>query len=322
MTASRVDALPLAATGPSWGRVLGYLGAAFLGAVLLFAAWAKALDPLAFAREIHSQKLDFLLPAHAVALLALGLEVGLGAALLLGVRRLWVLLPSALLVVFFLSLTGHTYWLAAHGVAPDPGGCGCFGNLVERSPAQAFWQDLLLLVPPLALAFVGRPTDPSQATRPWGRTAVAALLALAAMGFAWKSPDLPLDDLATRLKPGTDIRTLCAGSGNDRVCLDTAVPDLASGARLVVLADLADPGFEKAVDRLNGYAGSGREPALIVLADVTAEQKQAFFWRWAPSFPIVETPGALLHPLYRRLPRSFVLQDGRVTRTYPGLPPL
>src|SRR6476660_3208496 len=203
MTASRVEALPLSAAGPSWARVLGYLGAAFLGAVLLFAAWAKALDPLAFAREIHSQKLDFLLPAHAMALLALGVEVGLGAALLLGVRRLWVLLPSALLVAFFLSLTGHTYWLAAHGVAPDPGGCGCFGNLVERSPAQAFWQDLLLLVPPLALAFVGRPTDPSPAARPWGRTAVAALLALAAMGFAGKSPDLPLDDLATRLKPGT-----------------------------------------------------------------------------------------------------------------------
>ena len=27
-------------------------------------------------------------------------------------------------------------------------------------------------------------------------------------------------------------------------------------------------------------------------------------------------------PLYRRLPRSFVVQDGRVTHTYPGLPPL
>src|SRR5689334_18294882 len=100
MTASRVEALPLFAAGPSWARwvrMLGYLGAALLSAVLLFAAWAKVLDPLAFAREIHSQKLDFLLPASAVALLALGLEVGLGAALLLGVRRLWILIPSALL---------------------------------------------------------------------------------------------------------------------------------------------------------------------------------------------------------------------------------
>jgi uncharacterized membrane protein YphA (DoxX/SURF4 family) len=332
VTVSRAEPLALPASGPSWARVLGLLGAAFLGAVLLFAAWAKALDPQAFAQQIHAEKLDFFLPAQAMALLALGLEVGLGAALLLGVRRLWVLVPAALLVAFFLFLTGRTYWLAAHGVAPDAAGCGCFGNLVERSPAEAFWQDLLLLVPGLALAFLGRRQDRDgrdrrdrrgrRAGAPRVRTALAAVLALAAMGFAWKSPDLPLDDLATRLKPGAEVRQMCAGAATDRVCLDTAVPDLASGAHLVVMADLADPGFQKAVPDLSAYAGSGREPALEVLADVTPEQKQAFFWRWAPSFPIVETPGALLKPLYRRLPRSFVVQDGRVTRTYPGLPPL
>jgi uncharacterized membrane protein YphA (DoxX/SURF4 family) len=331
VTVSRAEPITLPASGPGWSRisrVVGYLGAAFLGLVLLAAAWAKALDPQAFAQQIHGEKLDFLLPAAKMALLALGLEVGLGAALLLGVRRLWVLVPAVLLVAFFLFLTGRTYWLALHGVAPAAGGCGCFGNLVERSPAEAFWQDLLLLVPALALAFLGRRpgSDLSASSRdasaPRARTAVAFGLAVAAMVFAWKSPDLPLDDLATRLKPGAEIKKMCAGAGADRVCLDTAVPDLGSGAHLVVMADLADPGFQKAVPALNAYAVQGREPAVEVLADVTSEQKQAFFWRWAPSFPIVETPGALLKPLYRRLPRSFVVQAGRVTRTYPGLPPL
>jgi uncharacterized membrane protein YphA (DoxX/SURF4 family) len=320
VTVSRAEPIALPAAGPAWARVLGLCGAAFLGLVLLAAAWAKALDPQAFAQQIHGEKLDFLLPAHAVALLALGLEVGLGTALLFGVRRLWVLVPAALLVAFFLALTGRTYWLAAHGVAPDPAGCGCFGNLVERSPAAAFWQDLLLLVPGLALAFLGRRHDATGAPRV--RAAAAAVLALATVGFAWKAPDLPLDDLATRLKPGAAIQQMCAGAGNDRVCLDTAAPDLAAGAHLVVMADLADPGFQKAVPALNAYAGSGREPAVTVLADATAEQKQAFLWRWAPAFPIVETPGALLKPLYRRLPRSFVVEGGRVTHTYPGLPPL
>ncbi|HZF08822.1 MAG TPA: MauE/DoxX family redox-associated membrane protein [Thermoanaerobaculia bacterium] len=322
----RAPATP--ATARSWTGWLGTLGGAFLGLVLLFAAWAKALDPAAFAQQIHGQKLDFLLPAPTVALLALGLEVGLGVTLLLGVRRLWVLVPAALLVVFFLSLTGRAYWLAAHGVAPDAAGCGCFGNLVQRSPAEAFWQDLLLLVPALALAFVGRAGRDDRGQRapgPWVRTMAAAVLALAAMAFAWKAPDLPLDDLATRLKPGAEIKGMCAGAGADRVCLDTVAPDLTSGAHLVVLADLTDPGFQKAVAALNAYAGSGPSPAapaVSVLADVTAEQKQTFFWRWAPAFPIVETPAAILKPLYRRLPRSFVTQDGRVTRTYPGLPPL
>ena len=56
-------------------------------------------------------------------------------ALLLGVRRLWVLFPALLLVAFFVSLTGRSYWLAAHGVKDSAANCGCFGNLVQRSPA-------------------------------------------------------------------------------------------------------------------------------------------------------------------------------------------
>jgi uncharacterized membrane protein YphA (DoxX/SURF4 family) len=324
-TFSRAEPIRAAASGPSWTGVLGYLGGAFLGLVLLVAAWAKALDPAAFAAQIHGEKLDFFLPAQTMALLALGLEVALGVALLLGLRRLWVLLPAVALVGFFLALTGRIYWLAAHGVAPDAAGCGCFGNLVERTPAQAFWQDLLLLVPALALAFLGRRRAESGAVAErasWGRATLAAILALATLGFAWKAPDLPLDDLATRLKPGIEIKGICAGGGADRVCLDTVAPDLVSGAHLVILADLADPAFQKAVDSLNGYSNAAQGPGLTVLAAATGAEKQAFFWRWAPSFPIVETPAALLKPLYRRLPRSFVVESGRVTRTYPGLPPL
>jgi len=33
-----------------------------------------------------------------------------------------------------------------------------------------------------------------------------------------------------------------------------------------------------------------------------------------------EIPVALLRPLYRTLPRTFFVEEGRVTRTYPGLP--
>jgi hypothetical protein len=50
--------------------------------------------------------------------------------------------------------------------------------------------------------------------------------------------------------------------------------------------------------------------------------ERLFFWKWGPTFKIVEAPAELLRPLYRRLPRSFAVQDGRVTATFPGLPPL
>ena len=51
-----------------WQRVLGALGGAVLGAVFLIAAWAKTLDPSAFADQITLEGLDFLLPAEIVAL--------------------------------------------------------------------------------------------------------------------------------------------------------------------------------------------------------------------------------------------------------------
>jgi uncharacterized membrane protein YphA (DoxX/SURF4 family) len=300
----------------AWLGRLGILGGVFLGAVLLVAVWAKAMDPAAFAEQIRIEGLDFLLSAPAVALIALALEAGLGLALLLGVRRLWVLVPAALLVAFFVFLTGRAWWMSAHGLR-EAESCGCFGNLVQRTPAEAFWQDLLLLMPALLLAFVGRDRS---ARFPAVRTAVVAIATVAVALFAWKSPELPLDNLATRLRPGVEIAQLCAGGGAEPVCLSTVAPDLKTGSHLVVLANLDDPALEKAVGALNDRAGRGED--VWVLSTSPQETQQAFFWRFGPKFQIVETPEPLLRPLYRRLPRSFRVQDGRVTETYAGLPDL
>ena len=311
-----------------FGRAIGTLGGCLLGAILLVAVWGKALDPAAFAQQIHADGLDRLLPAGALALLALALEAGIGLALLLGVRRLWVLVPASLLVVFFLLLNGRAYWLAAHGQASAAASCGCFGNLVQRTPAEAFWQDLALLALPLALAFVGRDRDLPRL--PPIRTALVALFAVAVPVFAWRAPELPLDDLATRLAPGATMSTLCAGGGGSSgsgvragaVCLDTVAPELDHGNHLVVLDDVDDPALARAVAGLNAYADGPGAATVWVLTASDPKRQRLFFWRWGPTFKIVEAPPELLRPLYRRLPRSFTVQDGRVTATFSGLPPL
>lgn len=297
---------------------VGTFGGAFLACVLLFAVWAKAIDPPSFVDQIRTEGLDFLLPARAVALIALALEAGLGLLLLLGVRRKWVLIPATLLVAFFLSLTGRAWWLAEHGQRNAAESCGCFGNLVQRTPAQAFWQDLALLVPALLLAWVGRERRPPLV--PPIRTTVAVIGTVLVLLLAWKAPELPLDNLATRLRPGVDVSKTCVGEGAQRVCLDGMIPELRQGESLVVMAKLDDPAFTKAVDGLNAYA-SGPGPALWVLTSSTADQQRAFFWQWGPRFQIREAPPELLRPLYRRLPRSFAVKDGRVTTTFQGLPP-
>src|SRR4051812_41007920 len=165
---------------------VGTFAGAFLGCVLLFAVWAKMIDPGAFATQIQTEGLDFLIPAQGVALIALALEAGLGLALLLGVRRKWVLIPATLLVAFFVSLTGRAWWLAAHGLRDAGESCGCFGNLVQRTPAQAFWQDLALLVPALLLAWVGRERRPP--LFPPVRTAGGGGGGLGAGGFCREGP--------------------------------------------------------------------------------------------------------------------------------------
>lgn len=306
---------------PLWRRLLAWAGGAFLGAVLLVAAWAKALDPSAFAAQITSEGLDFLLPATAVAFIALGLEVFLGSALVLGLRRRWLMVASTLLVLFFVLLTGRAYQRHLQGIEPPEGSsCGCFGNLVERTPAEAFWQDLALMLPALLLAWlvVGGP-------RRWSKVlwTVVTAASVGILFLAWKAPELPLDNLATRLKPGAELAGFCAGSEEDgtRICLDAILPELASGRHLVILADVSADEFGEQVGGLNEYHWSGEEPLLWVLSANSEEELFAFRLGRGPAFPIRETPAPLLDPLYRTLPRSFASEDGAVVETWTGLPP-
>jgi len=299
--------------------VAGYLGGALLGAVLLVAVWAKAIDPNAFVEQIRAEGLEILLPARAIALLALALEAALGVALLANLRRLPVLVTATALVVFFLFLTGRNWYRTEQGLVEPGSACGCFGNLVERTPKQAFLGDLLLLVPGLALAWVGRPG----AARGLGwRAGATALAAGGSALFAWQAPGLPLDDLATRLRPGVELASVCAGKDAERVCLTHLVPELAEGRHLVVLADVRAESFAAIAEKLNAYTLAGGNPAPLVLADFTVEEQRALFWTLAPAFDLHETPAAMLRPLYRTLPRSFAVSDGRVTETWAGLPPL
>ncbi len=296
--------------------IVGWAGGAFLGAVLVFGGVVKALDPQAFVKLVEIEGLDFLLPAVVVTAIALALEMGLGSALILGLRRVWVLGPSALLVAFFLFLTGRAYYRDLRGIATeDEAGCGCFGNLVERTPAEAFWQDLALMVPALAVAFLGRRAAEGA---PWIRLAVVGTLTVGLLAFARAAPDLPLDNIATRLKPDLVIDEICSGDGDSRLCLSTVVPELEEGEHWLVIADL-DEDLGKAVDGLNQHVFAGGR--MWVLSSATPDENRAFFWSYGPAFEIREAPPTFLAPLYRTLPRSFRVKDGVVAETVSGLPP-
>ena len=184
-------------TSSSWRGWISLVGALVLGAVLLVAGYAKLLEPGAFAGQIRLEGLDFLLSASTVASLALGLEVGLGLALLLGIRSRWILIPSAALVAFFVFLTGRNYWLVSQGLRSPDAACGCFGSLFERTPAEAFWQDLFLLVPPLLLAVIFAQNH--WFALPRKRFLASAVAGLATLLWTWTSADLRYAEEAAQI---------------------------------------------------------------------------------------------------------------------------
>ena len=301
-------------------RWLGATGAVVLGLVLLVAAWTKAIDPIGFAESITAEGLDGLLSARAIVFIALGLEFSLGLALVLNLRRWWILAPAALLVAFFLVLTGRAYLNDLRGIEVAATSCGCFGNLVDRTPGEAFWQDFLLMVPALLLAFLGGRASCGVA---W-RVGVVAVGTAAGLWLAWRAPELPLDDWATRLSPGTEIAEFCAGRADepDFVCLDALIPELDEGSHWVVLSHLDEAELISALDRMHEHSLANLEPTLWVVSNVEPEDLNVFSWQYMLATQVRLAPPALMRPLYRTLPRSFRVEGGRVVETIRGVPPL
>lgn len=339
---------------PPWTWWVGTLAGAALGAVLLFAVYGKSIDPAAFEEQVHTEGLDFLLPASVVVFLALALETSLGAALLLGIRTLWVLVPAAAVTGLLLFLSGRTYLESLDGGVDPAHTCGCFGRIVDRTPGEALWQNLLLFVPTQLLAWVGRP--PETAPLPYKRGLGAALLTVGVLVFAGFAPDLPLDDLATRLKPGVSLAELCVGEAQPpdggapapdpdgdldapldeplvlgaeegRVCLKDRVLhhrilEWDKGLYLVVLADLESAAFLRRREELEAFVGDPQALPLLLLTPSSEEAVGRFAERHPGGLEPFPVEPALLRPLYRRLPRSFLVGAGVVLATYPDLPPL
>ncbi len=161
------------------------------------AAYAKWIEPGAFVEQIRLEGLDVLLGASAVAVIALALETALGLLLLTGILRYWVLVPTAAISAFFIFLTGRNYWLVSRGLRDPDESCGCFGSLIERTPAEAFFQDLLLLVPPLLILFWA--VQRGSRSFPRFRLVFALGLAVFIGGWTWLSPEVRFADEAAAL---------------------------------------------------------------------------------------------------------------------------
>ncbi len=115
------------------------------GLVFIFSGFIKANDPLGFSYKLeeyfHVFGTDFLNEyAVAIAVVICGLEILLGALLLLGFWGSIVAWGLLLLILFFTFLT---FYSAFFEVVTS---CGCFGDAIPLTPWQSFGKDLVLLL--------------------------------------------------------------------------------------------------------------------------------------------------------------------------------
>src|SRR5699024_8160456 len=101
-------------------------------------------DPIGFGLKLEEYflvfKTTFLDPYSAwIAIFLCGLEIILGALLLLGNKARSVAWGLLLLIVFFTFLT---FYSAFFEVVSS---CGCFGDAIPLTPWQSFIKDLVLL---------------------------------------------------------------------------------------------------------------------------------------------------------------------------------
>ena len=276
-----------------------------MGLVFLVAGLVKIWEPLLFYWD--SMPYFRLLgmarehwPLAARALLALGpVEWGLGLALLLNWRPRLVLSLALLLIGFFFGLTGYAWHM---GVGMD---CGCFGNLVERTPGEAAVEDAVMLVL-LAFAWWGR-REQTMPVWPQSRWLVAGGLVLAlGVGAIRFVPEMKRLD-------GSDLQVGVRLTGLKLKGVDF---DLMEGDYLVEVFSPNCPRCFRAVPKLNQWADDPDLPPVVALQYYPQDSPKLedFKKRAQPRYEIVEVARADFSRLVWQhgYPRLAFVRDGVV----------
>lgn len=178
----------------------------FVGLLFVFSGLIKANDPLGFGYKLQEYfevfHITFLNDyATAIAIFLCGLEIILGAALLLGIFARQVIWGLLGLIVFFTFLT---FYSAFFEVVTS---CGCFGDAIPLTPWQSFGKDLILLAFILILFIYRREIKPV-VHRPAMQAALLGPLVLISFGVGvFTYFHLPFIDFLP-YKVGADIPAL------------------------------------------------------------------------------------------------------------------
>lgn len=284
-----------------WGQIL-------MGLVFLLSGGIKVWEPVLFFWEAvpHVGLIGLGVYTRELAQLAvlLGpLEWGLGLALVCNWRPKVILPATITLMVFFVVVAG----LALYRGGGE--NCGCFGALIERTPGEAFVEDLVMLgLLIFSWTVLGRHQVAEWSHGRWVVIAGTAL-ALALTGIRLL-PDLD------RLQD-SDLRTGVRLSGLN---LKGAEVDLDQGMHLVELFSPKCAHCMREVPRLNEWSRTEGLPPVLALTGFAQDSPELreFRERLQPLYPTasISSTDFLRLTAGHGYPRLALVRDGEILRVW------
>ena len=272
--------------------------------VFLTAALIKALDPVAFAEQIAAYGIiPDLAPIAAWSLIII--ECLFAAALIANLLPRVIPLLTAGMLVFFIGIT-------VYGMSIGLGeSCGCFGNLYHRGPEMVIVEDILMLIG-LLFVIIVLWNRHKQQENIVSRVVFTVVVGLIAAGVTVSSPHIPADDFVTQLYPGSSFTTWPVDGLYGK--------DLNTGTHVVFLFTVESDDIRPQVEKMNTVAQTIEGESTVGLIIDGTEHLTMLMFEFAAAFPVAALEPRFARPLYRTLPRTFILHNGSVTHTWSEIP--
>jgi uncharacterized membrane protein YphA (DoxX/SURF4 family) len=280
-------------------------GPAIVGLTFIWAGVIKAISPHVFQQHLSQLRLVPHKLRFTSVVIAAGLEVGWGMALLLGVAPPITLPVTAVLLVGF---TAVSWWGVHSGRTTD---CGCYGGYVVPSTAQSIALNAVFIVLVLIALALGNGTI---ATPLWKLIAVT---------------------LATIVSGGVTVASFRFLNENGRFMIDVSPLKVGGtwrsrwgvslpyeGEHLVSYLGPDCPHCKQWVRVLNAIDQSSGLPDVTGIVATTGERLDSFVTASGIRFPMRMIPQTLMRRLVWGVPKTVLVSRGRIQNEWSGhMPP-
>ena len=278
-----------------------------IGVLFIVAAASKLADMPRFAAQLLAYELMPESWAPRAAFIVAHAELLLGIALLLGAFPRQYIGAAVLLVAAF---TFAVAWGWVRGCLEE---CGCFGEMLQRSPGQAAAEDIILLAAlVLAYRWCASP-DPKRSVRRKQIVGIAAVLVIAALANGWSGVPSHQEVLDAQVA-GLRNRAVAAVPGRRQ-----AFP-LPRTATIVVFMSTRCPHCIRAVPRFNELYTKREQMEFRAFAVNPNARIPEFRRRSGAVFPILQADRKQLRHLVHGVPEVLLVKDHKVVEAW-ALPP-